>query len=109
MAESPTNLLRQVSPRWAWVRENVDIRLAGVLLGVLAAAISAWFSLKGDVRQLKSDVAQLTGLVSRQPDNTAEVAALKQQVMDLKEQVEMHQRWKEKVEGVAEQPVRRRR
>lgn len=100
--DTPTATLKRVSPQWAWIRENFTLgKVIWLGTGVIAI-IYGWADIKHNVSQLQADVASLTVAVKNQPDHGAEIAALRQQVTDLKEQVAEHQRWKERVECVAE-------
>lgn len=105
--ESPTDTLRRIDPFWAWVRSNVSLQVFGSALAAMAVAVYCWASLKHDVAQLQDDVR---ALAAKPPpsDRESEIAALKQQVADLKDQVDRHEaRW-ERVDEAAEMRVTRR-
>lgn len=91
--ESPTETLKRVDPFWAWVRHNVTVQVAGTALASMALAVYGWASLKHDVGQLQKDIAALAGKAPPE-DHAVELGQLRQQVADLKEQVERHEeRW----------------
>ena len=107
-SETPTATLRRISPFWAGVRANVTLQVAGGALIALVTVVGGWASLKSDVATVQRDVAKLAEIITHQPDDRPEIAALKQQVADLQAQVNAQsQKW-ERVEQYADMRVKKR-